>query len=499
MPPKPPTDDIPESYEEWLARYFPMYVSSGFAERHHEFWRWVWDLEAGVRPATVPVLLWPRGGAKSTSVELGCAAIAARKTRKYVLYVSGKQSQADDHVGNVAQMLESKALGLDFSEITERKLNKFGSQLGWRRNRIRTASGFTIDALGLDVAARGAKLEEQRPDLIVFDDVDDTSDTIATVEKKITAITQKILPAEAPEAGAIFVQNLVHYESVAARLAGLASKPADFLADREVSGPFPAVVGLKTEPVPGTTKHRIVGGTATWEGQSLATCEQQINRWGLKAFLAEAQHERTPPEGQAFPEFDKSVHVVKPFQIPREWPKWRAIDYGYQVPYACLWGTRSPSGAIFIYREDYGAGLTAPEQAMRVRILSAGEDYFATVLDPACWAENREGKRYKSIAYEYIEHGVEVTRATNARVAGWQRLHSLLAYGDNVPPGLMIFDTCHNLIRTLPLMVKDDKKPEDIDTELEDHAPDASRYLVMAASWLDRQPRTRSLDMVMSG
>jgi len=36
---------------------------------------------------------------------------------------------------------------------------------GWRRNRLRTASGFTIVAIGLDTAARGVKLDEDRPDL----------------------------------------------------------------------------------------------------------------------------------------------------------------------------------------------------------------------------------------------------------------------------------------------------------------------------------------------
>ena len=478
---------------------FPRYTSAPLAPHHHQLWRWVWSLERGVRPKPLCVFL-ARGGAKSTSAELACAAVGARDQRRYVLYVSGKQDQADDHVGNVAKMLESDTIARYYPKLGERSVGKYGNSQGWRRNRIRAASGLTVDALGLDVAARGAKLDEQRPDLIIFDDVDDTEDRQPAVEKKVRAITQKLLPAGSPDLATLFVQNLVHYESVAARLANVASKPADFLATREVIGPIPAVVGLQTEPVPGTvSRYRITSGTPTWEGQNLEVCQSQIDDWGLDAFLAEAQHERRRPVGQAFPEFDKSVHVVKPFQIPREWPKWRAIDYGYAVPYGCGWFTRSPAGHIFMYREDYGAGLTAPEQAMRVRVLSAGEDYFATVLDPACWAEQREGKRYKSVAYEYIEHGVEVTRASNQRVAGWQRLHSLLAYGENVPPGLMIFDTCHNTIRTLPLMVKDATKPEDIDTTLEDHAADLVRYACMAASWLDRQPRTRSLDMVMSG
>jgi hypothetical protein len=472
----------PGDYEGWLQFFFPAAITAAFAERHHRFWRWVWAIEPGVRPPVVPVLLWPRGGAKSTSVELGCAAIGARGTRRYVLYVSGKQSQADDHVRNVAALLESETIGRQYPDLGERKVNKFGSSLGWRRNRIRTASGFTMDALGLDVVARGVKLEEQRPDLIVFDDVDDTADSIETVKKKITAITQKILPSEAPEAGAIFVQNLVHYESVAARLAGLASEEADFLADREVSGPYPAVIGLRTERIPGTLKHRIVGGRPTWEGQDLATCEAQIVRWGLKAFLAEAQHARTPPEGQAFPEWDADVHVVRPFAPPASWPRYRSVDYGYAAPMCCLWGAKRPDGTLVIYRELYGTGMTAPMQAKRVAALSGTETYAASLGDPSMWASNREGKKVKSVSQMYRENGVTLLKAANERVAGWSLLHTLLDHDDERPPMLTVTRDCPNLIRTLPIMVKDSNKPEDIDTDLEDHAPDALRYLAMKAA-----------------
>lgn len=477
-----PSQTAPDEYEGWLSFFFPNHIRAGFAERHHQFWRWVWALEIDVRPDTVPVLLWPRGGAKSTSVELGCAAIAARGTRRYVLYVSGKQPQADDHVGNVAALLESTKIGQHYANLGERKANKFGSSLGWRRNRIRTASGFTMDALGLDVAARGVKIEEQRPDLIVFDDVDDTADSIETVRKKITAITQKILPSESAEAGALFVQNLVHHESIAARLAGLASEEADFLADREVSGPYPAIVGLKTERIPGTLRYRVVGGTPTWEGQGLATCEAQINRWGLNAFKAEAQHEKTAPAGQAFPEWDVNVHVVNPITIPASWTRYRSVDYGYAAPMCCLWAAKRPDGTLVVYRELYGTRMTAPVQAKQIAVLSGKETYSASLGDPSMWASNREGKQVKSVSQMYRENGVMLTKAANERVAGWGLLHTLLDHDDERPPMLTVSKDCPNLIRTMPLMVENANKPEDIDTDLEDHAPDSLRYLAMKAA-----------------
>lgn len=448
------------------------------------------------------VAIWGRGGGKSTNAEAAVVALGARRTRRYCLYVSGTQEQADAHVSNIASMLESDEIARFYPSMGERYLGRYGNSRGWRRNRLRTAAGFVVDSLGLDVAARGVKIDAQRPDLIVFDDLDDTEDSPETTEKKVRAITHKLLPAGSTDAAALGVQNVVHYESIFARLANLATVPADFLADRIVSGPHPAVVGLRTDRDAGG-RYVIEAGTATWEGQSLAVCQEQINEWGLKAFLAEAQHDRVPPEGQAFPEFDPSVHVVDNFAIPSSWPRWRAVDYGYAVPYCCLWLARRPDGVIFVYREDYETGLVASQQALRVRMLSAGERFFASVGDPAMWAEKREGQLFKPVARQYADAGVRLTKATNNRVSGWSRLHELLEWrADPVtkamvaPPRLFVLRRCANLIRTLPLMVRDPDHPEDIDTTLEDHASDSLRYALQAAHWLGaNKPKKRTMSV----
>lgn len=464
-------------------------MTAPLAAHHHRIWEWVWALERGTRPDPL-VALMARGGAKSTSAEMACVAVAAHNKRRYALYISGTQRQADDHIGNVASMLESSTVASYYPDLSERDLNKFGASKGWRHNRLRTASGFTADALGLDVDVRGIRLEENRPDLLILDDVDDGEDSIETVAKKIRIITQKILPAGSPDVATLFVQNIVHYESVAARLAGLASVEADFLAGREVIGPIPALVGFKVERIPGTVRWRITSGTPTWEGQNREVCQANIDDWGIKAFRSEAQHERTPPEGQAFPEWDASVHVVEPFDIPDEWPKWRAVDYGFAAPFCCLWGAKSPDGSIIVYRELYSAGLNATEQAQRVAALSEGEAYKASVGDPSMWASKRESVVFKSIAAQYRTVGVKLIPATNDRLAGWERVHAYLdweAPGEDTPgfaPSLSVFKTCSNLVRTMPLLVKDPNKPEDVD-EGEDHAPDSLRYLLMAATGRD--------------
>lgn len=283
-----PKIDLNADWHPWLKHHFPRHVKHGFAPHHEQFWQWVWSI-GDDRPRPF-VLLVARGGGKSSSAELAVSSIGLRVKRPYVLYVSGAQEQADKHVSTVAGQLESFG--------AERAVNKYGSSKGWRRNQLRTADGFTVDALGLDTAARGIKIDENRPGLIVFDDIDEKHDSPLTTQKKTELITHAILPAGADNCAVLFVQNIIHRDSIAARLA---DGRADFLIDRITCGPIPSIRGLKIDPTYDAEIDKIrsviVGGEATWEGQSLEICQQDINDYGLRSFLEECQHEVDEVEG----------------------------------------------------------------------------------------------------------------------------------------------------------------------------------------------------------
>lgn len=295
------------SPELWLARVLPGYVGATgdegvataeelFAGHHREFWAWLWSIEPDVRPDP-SVSIWPRGGAKSTSAELAAVALGCRRKRRYGLYVCETQAQADDHVGNIASMLEGPGVGRWYPAMAERLVGKFGNSKGWRRNRIRTADGFTIDAIGLDTASRGVKLDDQRPDFMVIDDIDHHADSPVVVRAKIDTLTKALIPAGAADLAIVAIQNLVHRDGVFARLA---DGRARFLARRKLSGPIPAVRGLATEhrvQPDGSGRDVIVEGTPTWRGQPLERCQEQIDDMGLGAFLAEAQHDVSRREG----------------------------------------------------------------------------------------------------------------------------------------------------------------------------------------------------------
>lgn len=291
----PPRDEhlaaAGDDWEAWLRAHIPYLAGPDvtFAPHHAEFWEWLWSIRRGVRPLPF-VGIWPRGGGKSSSAEAAVVALAARRVRSYGIYVSGTQDQADKHVETVATVLESDLIAGAYPDLSERDVNQYGQSKGWKRARLRTLSGFTVDALGLDTSARGIKVDDHRPDFIVLDDVDDESDSMETIRKKIDKITKKLFPAGSNDVAILAIQNLVHVNSIFSRIAGVSDHKADFLTRKIVSGPFPALRNLEVESN-ADGEFTIVAGEPIWEGQNLDVCRAQVNDWGYSAFLTEAQQE----------------------------------------------------------------------------------------------------------------------------------------------------------------------------------------------------------------
>lgn len=281
----------------FAASMFPSYARAEFSTYQRALWDWAWQLAPGrrhpTRQAIVEIIF--RGGAKSTTAEMVTAALGVTRRRRYALYVSGTQDQADDHVGNIGALLESTAVAARYPDHARPLVGKHGNSRGWRVNRLRTAGGFTVDAVGLDTAARGVKLEDQRPDLIVLDDIDHEHDSERIVDKKLRTLTQGLLPAGAPHVVTIAVQNLIHQDSIFARLH---DGKLDMLADRTHIGPIPAIEDLEWEERDG--RYLVTGGQPTWAGFTLEDAQAAIDRFGLTSFLAESQHELEPPAGGMF-------------------------------------------------------------------------------------------------------------------------------------------------------------------------------------------------------
>ena len=183
-------------------------------------------------------------------------------------------------------------------------------------------------------------------------------------------------------------------------------------------------------------------------------------------------------DGAAFSEFDRRIHVVEPFEVPYNWPRLRAADYGYSSPSCVLWGAIDWDGTIWIYRELYNKGYTGEALAHMVNALEEDDPLMQiSVLDGSCWSKHGTGP---SIAETMIRNGVRWIPADKNRLPGKIELHRRLALNERTDePRLKIFATCTNLVRTLPTIPLSKTNSEDVDTKAEDHAYDALRYMCM--------------------
>jgi hypothetical protein len=207
--------------------------------------------------------------------------------------------------------------------------------------------------------------------------------------------------------------------------------------------------------------------------------------------------------GQAFGEWRNEKHVVKPWRLPASWARYQSIDYGFTAPWCSLWIAIDEDERAWVYRELYETNVGESDQAQKIlaaeaEMRSQGIDDSGSVsdnlphpqplrrADPSMWAKRGQ---FQSIAKVYAQSGVMLKPANNDRLSGKARVHSYLAMGPACAshramgwekcPRLHVFDTCTNLIRTLPDLPRDPNKPEDVDTKAEDHAYDTLRYGLM--------------------
>ena len=198
-------------------------------------------------------------------------------------------------------------------------------------------------------------------------------------------------------------------------------------------------------------------------------------------------------EGAAFPEFNKHIHVLEPFELPNNWIRIRSADYGYSSPSCVLWGAVDWDGNIIIYRELYQSGLTGEQLANRIDDLEVYDPPMHTsVLDASCWSKSGIGP---SIADSIIRAGVRFVPSNRDRIGGKVELHRRLSIQEKTgEPQLKILSNCTNLIRTLPTIPYAKNNAEDVDTKTDDHAYDALRYMIMTRQTGERQRAAYNLN-----
>ncbi len=214
-------------------------------------------------------------------------------------------------------------------------------------------------------------------------------------------------------------------------------------------------------------------------------------------------------EGAYFDCWSSGKHVVRPFEIPGHWMRFRSLDWGSAAPFSVGWwaiagedyggdGRIIPKGSMVRYREWYGAaspnvGLKMPAEdvAREISRIELGEKIAYGVADPSIFASDGG----PSIAERMLRHRVTWRRADNKRVSGmgqmggWDAMRRRLTGEEDGRPLLYVFSTCAAFIRTVPAMQHDARHPEDVDTRGEDHCADEVRYACMSRPWTIEKPK----------
>lgn len=201
----------------------------------------------------------------------------------------------------------------------------------------------------------------------------------------------------------------------------------------------------------------------------------------------QACHDAGITEEEALQEH-RWTHVIKPFNIPNGWKIYRSYDWGYGKPFSCGWWAVDEDGCAYRILELYGCNGTPnegvkwsnKEQFDKIAEIEREHPYLKGkkiqgVADPSIW----DGSKGISAAEEADKHGLWFDKGINDRIAGWMQVHERLRFDENGRAMMYIFENCKDAIRTIPLMMYDEHKPEDLDTELEDHICDEVRYFCM--------------------
>ncbi len=184
-------------------------------------------------------------------------------------------------------------------------------------------------------------------------------------------------------------------------------------------------------------------------------------------------------------------HVIDPFEVPKEWRRFRTFDFGYSKPFAVSWYAVDYDGRAYNYRElygctgkpDVGVKWTAQQIADKIAEIEREEREagckITGIADPAIW--NATGGSEGSIAEMMENRGVYFEKGKNDRLAGKMQVHYRLSFDDEGLPMIYFFNKkCPGIIRTLPELKYDSVNPEDVDTKQEDHLYDALKYFLMS-------------------
>lgn len=180
------------------------------------------------------------------------------------------------------------------------------------------------------------------------------------------------------------------------------------------------------------------------------------------------------------------VELADSFEIPDSWPLFSGLDYGEASPTAWVMGAMDYDKNLWLINEYYVGDRAASEHAEEIAAMMKDFPFtnrrpYMNLADPSMFTRRRLSKgsgvpaeaRVQSASGIFREHGVYLKPGNNNRVNGWRILRDAMAKGK-----LKVWkEWCPNLIEQMPQLPRDKRRPEDVDTDSNDHLADALRYM----------------------
>lgn len=194
--------------------------------------------------------------------------------------------------------------------------------------------------------------------------------------------------------------------------------------------------------------------------------------------------------GSFFECWNAEIHVVKPFDIPADWPRWRAMDWGFKTPGCIGWFAMDEDGNVILEREYTFIKKMAGEVADRVKEIEMDLGVWAHrsslitgVADTQLWEQRGDGAKTKASIFS--EKGIpwgfanKKSRAANAEKVTGRLMDDC---GGTARPGLVVFNSCVMTIKTLPTIQTNPDNIEEPQKGGQDHWYDMVSYGVAYAS-----------------
>lgn len=189
--------------------YFPHYLKKKSSELHYYLYETFEKLKGGARISIAA----PRGNAKSSiSTTIVPLFMALNEKKKFIVLLSDSSTQANSFLASIREELENN----------ERLRADYGDQVGdvWKFDDIVLSNGVKIQSLGAKKKVRGLRHKDQRPDLIIGDDLEnDENVSNPDQRRKISDWWFKAVSKAGDETtDLIIVGTILHYDSLLATL-----------------------------------------------------------------------------------------------------------------------------------------------------------------------------------------------------------------------------------------------------------------------------------------